>query len=242
MSSWWILTGTGLLSVAVLAGAGYLKQTQNRLDRPPLTEQGVRRLAQFFYYVGLPYLTIILGILSPHLLGLTGLEYFNLINWRSQAWAIQLQQATTLMLLEWLLDSQETIFAGGAALLLFTGLWLLWRNHQLTPVARSQSIIQTIYQALHWAFYRAIFWALTADLYLGVVLGSSLIILEWTLTYNIARQPFLQKPQFFIDIIVLVFTATIFFYSPNLWLLLPIHWVMVAMANNASQVTTKEAF
>jgi hypothetical protein len=71
----------------------------------------------------------------------------------------------------------------------------------------------------------------TGDLYLGVVLGAILVLLEWGLIDYLKKQQPLQNPQFLTDTILLILTATVFYYSPNWWLLLPVHLAMVAIVN-----------
>jgi hypothetical protein len=38
-----------------------------------------------------------------------------------------------------------------------------------------------------------------------------------------------RQQRLLINIIILILTATVFFYSPNLWLLWPVHLAMVVM-------------
>ncbi|MCB0192626.1 MAG: hypothetical protein KDJ65_11840 [Anaerolineae bacterium] len=184
-------------------------------------------LVEFFYFVGIPYITLLLGLLTWEHLGLTGLSSFNLIDWNSNI-ILELQQATTLLLLSWLFDSGIALLAGGTALLLLVAVrWGLARQAvRLTPL--NSSWINVIYDACHWAFYRAIFWGITGDLYLGTVLGITAVLSEWIVVAKLRNQA-LFPSHLLINAIILVLTATTFFYSPNLWLLLPFHGAMVSM-------------
>lgn len=184
-------------------------------------------IVRFLYFAGIPYLAVLLGLLTLEQLGLTGLVYFNLIDWQANLF-LEFQQAATLLLLSWLLDSGQAIVAGGSALLLLGAFrWGLGQAGVRWPL-RDLSLIDIIYLALHWAFYRAVFWAATGDLYLGVVLGSTAVVLEWVLLTKMQNRPLVSE-TILLDAVILVLTATAFFYSPNLWLLLPFHWGMAAL-------------
>jgi hypothetical protein len=201
-------------------------------DQPqPLRSK--RGVIQFFYFIGVPYLLVILGWLNPRFLGLKGLEYFNFVEWGSDLFALQLQQAITLMLLNWLLDSRILVLVSLAALVLLIGLgWGLARQGVNLSLA-NRPILTTLYEALHWALYRGLAWSATNDLYVGVVLGSSLVIAEWTVAYRLQKSWPTYRQQFLLNSIILVLTAMIFFYTPNLWLLFPLHLVMVAVMKAA---------
>lgn len=219
-----------VVSVAIGCGWHYLAEHRSggRLWQT-ISEQWRGRAAHFFYFVGIPYLALLFGILTPQLLGLKGLEYFHLINWSADTVSLQIQQAVTLLLLEGLLDFNTTLLAGSVALLVFTFVWVRLGRQGLSPTR--QPLVTVIYYALHWTFYRAVFWAVTGSLYSGVILGVGLVLLEWGLISMVKKQSPLQNQELLLNAIILILTATIFYYSPNLWLLLPIHWVMAAMIN-----------
>ena len=227
----------GFLAVSLVlpVGGHWLKQEKykhqfERLAAAP----GVKGAAVFIYFVGLPYLAVILGILTPRLLGLTGLEHFTLINWNSPGLTFQFQQATTLMLVEWLLDSSATLLIGSVALAVLAGIWMnLTHYGVIIPPIQQRVALNTLYFALHWAFYRAIIWSVTDDLYLGVGLGAGVVVLEWIFVYWPHRYDVAYHQRFIVNAIILLLTALIFYYSPNLWLLLPFHWLMVTTVNRS---------
>lgn len=231
--------GLAILSLALMLGWHRFERNQaNNQFRQLVAVPWARGAAIFFYFVGIPYLALILGILPPRLLGLKGLEYFVLIDWNGDFLAAQIQQASTLMLLEWLLDSSATILAGLAAILFLIAIRISLTYHGIALTLNRETTLFTIYYGLHWAFYRAIFWSLTDDLYLGVVLGLGFVLLEWSLTSWLQGQWLAYKEQFLINTIILILTSTIFFYSPNLWLLWPIHLLLVAIINGRWEVMT----
>ena len=225
----------GFLAVSLVLRVGWqwLKQEKYKPQFERFTAvPGVKGAAVFIYFVGLPYLAVILGILTPRLLGLTGLEHFTLINWDTPGLAFQVQQATTLMLVEWLLDSSATFLVGSVALAALAGIWMnLTHYGVIIPPIQQPVALSTLYFALHWAFYRAMIWSVTDNLYLGVVLGAGVVMVEWMLVYWPHRHDVAYHQRFIVNAIILWLTALIFYYSPNLWLLLPFHWLMVTIVN-----------
>lgn len=195
-------------------------------------------LARFFYFIGLPYVALIAGIISPRLLGLRGLEYFDFITWESELWPVQLQQAAILLLLTWLLDSRLLILLGLAALLFFMAL-KIGLSRQGVSFYAHPSFLHALYDGVHWAFYRAIFWSITGDLYLGVILGAGFVMLECAFGYRIGSRP--GRPGVILmNMIVLILTASIFFYVPNLWLLLALHLALIDRATGHSYYPLQE--
>lgn len=238
---WWAL-GLALFSLGLAIGWAWVKKlTGNDFPWPALSQQWPGGVARFFYFVGLPYVAVIFGLLPPSLLGLKGLENFVLIDWagglvRGQQAFVAVQYALVLMLLEWLIDSSYMVLAGLAALMVLAGIRLSLARAGIKVGAGVQtSVLSTLYYGLHWAFYRATFWLVTDDLYLGTVLGVGFVVLEWMLIAWIQKnRPTDQKGL--INIIILILTATVFFYSPNLWLLWPLHLAMVMLINRTGPV------
>jgi hypothetical protein len=228
--------GLAFVSLALPTGWYWLKKGQPKTQFwQKLEQRWLGRTAEFFYFVGLPYLALLSGLLTPRLLGLKGLEHFALISTSDLSLASLLagvQKAITLMLVEWLVDSGVMIAAGLMALIVLGGITLGLARYGIRVGTFQTSVVDTVYYCLHWAFYRAIFWSMTGDLYLGVVLGAGLVILEGGLiTWLQKGQPAQQSP-FLMDVIILILTSAIFFYRPNLWLLWPIHLAMVILVKN----------
>jgi hypothetical protein len=180
-------------------------------------------VARFFYYAGLPYLAMVAGLFPARLLGLSGLEHFNLAG---PDWA---RTAPLLLLTQWLLDSRATLPAGLAVCAIWGGVWASLPAGSWPY--RPTSLLETTYDALHWAFYRAICWQLTGDLYVGVVLGVGCVLLEWGLLAHVRG----LHPQSLFNAMLLILTALVFFYSPNLWLLLPVHLALVWLGGHVSR-------
>jgi hypothetical protein len=171
---------------------------------------------------------VITGVLTPRLLGLKGVEYFVLAG-ESGSLTAPFQQALALTFLEWLLDSQLLIPLSLLAFLFVAAVrWRLSRD-RVEWAAPEISALEVLYTGLHWAFYRAIFWAVTGDLYLGLVWGAGAVIIEWLLVGWIQKQPLFQLQTFFIQLMLLILTSLLFFYTPNLWLIWPVHLALLAI-------------
>lgn len=211
-----------LLSLAVPPGWAWW---HSRSTEPQPQEQWWHAAARFFYFVGLPYLALTSGALTPRGLGLKGLE--NLAT-PSGIWA-DLQKAVTLLLLESLADSSVMLRLGLLALLLAATLRWSLTHIGLERAGESQPWLHTLYDGLHCAFYRAVIWQWSGDLYLGVVSGVVLVWLEWALTLWAQGDRLLRSGGLWPRTIILILTSMIFFYSPNLWLLWPVHLALVAM-------------
>jgi hypothetical protein len=142
----------------------------------------------------------------------------------------EIQYAGLLMLLEWLVDSSSTIIAGLMALLVMAGMALGLARAGVRVVGDGRlTAVGVIYYGLHWAFYRAVFWLITGDFYLAVVWGTAWAMLEGMLAAWVGSNWNEQQPLFLLNSIILVLTATVFFYSPNLWLLWLVQGAMVAL-------------
>jgi hypothetical protein len=231
--------GLAFVSLALPTGWYWLKKGQSKTQSwQNLEQRWLGRTAEFFYFVGLPYLALLFGLLTPKLLGLKGLEHFALIstsNLSMVSLAVGAQKAITLMLVESLVDSGVMIGAGLIGLIILGGITLGLARYGISVGTFQTSVVDTIYYCLHWAFYRAIFWSMTGDLYLGVVLGGGLVMLEGGVIIWLQQgRPAQLSSPFLMEVIILILTSAIFFYCPNLWLLWPIHLAMVVLIKNKS--------
>ncbi len=227
-----LVFGLALFSMVLLVGWCVLRQKKTgETIWQKFTEQWPGHIAQFFYFVGIPYLAIILGQITPSLMGLKGVEHIALINWDSDFVAGQVQQAVALVLLEWLFDLPAAVIVGVLAIIILAAVWASLLRYPLLLDSPRFSVLTAIYYGLHWAFYRAIFWLLTGDLYLGTVLGAAWVILEWVLCQLVQKQQPVRRQRFLINTIILTLTATVFYYSPNLWLLFPVHLALMAVVS-----------
>lgn len=199
-------------------------------------------LLRFSYSIGFPYVVLLLGVLPARHLGLVGLEELPhaaalsaangpveslriAIAWALRAWLPHLGQWAGL-----------TILMAG----LLTATWRLYRyarraipndlpsSDRASGLAAITTPVTVVYAAVHWSFYRAGVWWLSDDLYLGVLGGVALVLIEWSLCAWLAGQPSwrLTSGRSLIESSLLITTAAIFYYVPNLWLLVLTHWLL----------------
>ena len=205
------------------------------LQRP--TSGSPAGLLRFAYYVGLPYITLLLGVLPGRCIGLIGLERLASIGdtpaaGHPLAW---LRAAFSLLLQAWLPDLGRLAGLSVLMAVLLAATWAIYRHYVRRPAAPGSAEHQlghpapdpaafprTAYAALHWSFYRAALWLITDDLYLAVVGGVVLVLVEaWLCREMDGRAA--------VNISLLVATATIFYFVPNLWLLIPVHWLLARL-------------
>jgi len=231
----WIAIALAVISPVLLVGWQWLKQKLTSAGW--LKQRWLGRTAEFFYFVGLPYLALVFGVLTPQRLGLKGLEYFSLIS--PNAIFADLQRIFALLLVEWLVDVGPMLGLGFITAFILGGIIFVLVRYGVPEAQSSETILYTIYYTLHWAFYWALFWLLLDNLYLGILIGSSWVILEWWLVARMQQTQFGEHPQQLVEIMILILTATIFFYRPNLWLLWPIHLTLVFLTRLTCTAVTK---
>jgi hypothetical protein len=219
----WIAAGLVMVSLLLPFGWQWLKQKPT--SAKSLKQNWLGPTAEFFYFVGLPYLTLVFGLLTPRMLGLKGLDYFSLISTASLL--SDLQRVFTLVLVEWLVDIGPMMAMGLVAVIIFGVIIYVLAHYGVNEATSSETFLDTIYFTVHWAFYWALFWFVVDDLYLGVVMGSGWVILEWFFVARMQQARLGWQPQQLVTIMILLLTATIYFYYPNLWLLWLIHLAMV---------------
>jgi hypothetical protein len=237
------LIAWGILSLVLPLGWTWRQNRQTKIGtEPSQQEQWLNAAARFFYWVLLPYLALLTGALSPRFLGLKGLENLAVLP-LSDGWAsllAGLQKAVTLILLECLADGGSLVKVGLPAVLLLVGLRLGFARLGLGLPASVSSAGEIIFEGLHWAFYRAIFWLITGDLYLGVVWGTIWVLWEGTLVIWMQQDWPAQKQRMLVKGMLLIVTSTLFFYAPNLWLLWPVHGLLAVLMTSPAPAEVKE--
>jgi hypothetical protein len=210
-----------------------------------LSESWASSVLRFVYYIGLPYIALILGAVPGRYLGLVGPGQVQEIpSGLDSGILAQIRDYLSLVMLNWLPDVGTVVALGVVTLLFLSVTWLGYAYLKGNVISGSGvgpsslrgdyslGVTRVIYQAVHWSFYRSAVWLLTDDLYLGVFGGIILVVGEWMLDagwvhrvrYAHAREVLL------IDASVLVATSLIFFFAPNLWLLIPVHWLLAVVS------------
>jgi hypothetical protein len=204
-------------------------------------------MLRFVYYVGLPYVALILGVVPGRYLGLVGLDRLQ-ASWTASE---QLETGRTLagilararsdislLIWSWLPDVSTMVGLGTFFLVLLSLTWLGFGYFKrslfcvggtsLPLQIEEKKHVGIVYQVIHWSFYRSVIWLLTDDLYLGTLGGVVLVVIEWMLEptrTNKMRRALIEE-RLLVDASLLVATSVIFFFAPNLWLLLPVHWML----------------
>jgi hypothetical protein len=243
----WQVAGYLLASIVLwVVSARVIRQQANGAGMGRLGKGWPAVVLRFAYYVGLPYAALVLGVIPSSYMGLAGLG--QLAAPQSDPGAHHLlarfRAAASHVVLTWLPDLGT--MAGMAALmcLLLAVVWVGYglSKRRIAPGAdgtsaypqppTAPSLVHISYQAIHWSFYRSGIWLLAGDLYLGVVGGILLIGAERLLGAGGAERNqsiFLSEAQM-LDITLLIATSVIFYFVPNLWLLIPIHWLLALVS------------
>ncbi len=202
--------------------------------------------ARFFYYVGIPYLALLLGATSPQPMGLVDLDWL----WASLS-KIPPPRPLSALVLDWLRAAALGSTLGlGLFLLLALTCWYHARslktlpgspaNVQLTTPRPTEAwwhlFLEAIYLEMHWAFYRSVPIILLDDYYFGSFLGLLLVGLEWWIdprfraSLNPSDNSCANSSERIRDLLTrwglaLGMTVT-FFFIRNLWLMVPLHWAI----------------
>jgi hypothetical protein len=244
----WQLAAYVFVSIVLFMVAAQLSQRHKEFPwmRRLSPEGWAASVLRFAYYIGLPYVALILGVVPGRYLGLVGLDQLaggpaagsgggGLV-----AFLMRLRADISLLIWSWLPGFPALISLALLMLLLLVATWLAYGHlrRRLTAGAAARGLMlsgreaprhtRVVYQAIHWSFYRSAVWLLAGDLYLAVVGGILLVVAEWMLQpaageglgYVLARE------NLFVDASLLVATGVIFFFVPNLWLLVPTHWLL----------------
>ncbi len=161
--------------------------------------------ARWLYYLGFPYLTLVLGFNTVRALGLWSSDWFGPIGW-----AAGLTLGTAVVLI-----------------------WV-WRPYNRTEQMNlrepprwswARRIVESLYQQGHWAFYRSgpILWL--NDFYLGTFLGLGLVLIEASTNPNVRmslRDTGRADAPLWIGSIAIA-TSIIFVFTENVWYCLGAH-------------------
>ncbi len=219
------LAGVMIVSIALYALAANLVWARHelpvrRLRRQMETAESnpagrvLGELARWVYYLGLPYVALILGYTSIRALGIWATSWLEPLVW-----------ATAL---------------GVGTVIVFLWVWRPFaRMEHVYAVDQPQwswarRVIEAIYQQAHWAFYRSgpILWL--GDFYWGSFVGLFLTLIEgWTnpsVRSSIRDIHRADAPLWTGSIAVV--TTIIFIFSENVWYCLATHLILDLVLRN----------
>lgn len=202
-------------------GLGRLINRLRRFFFNPWAEELIRLI----YYLGIPFLAAVNGLLGADLLGISGTDWLDSRSAQGFLWE----------------DWMEGVGLAVAALLAVVGVWfsarLVSRWAGLAPVTLPlhaplwQRLLHAVYDQVHWAFYRSgpILWL--NDLYWGTFAGLALVLLEAALNPALwwaLKSPATAGPALFRLGMAWV-SALLFLATRNLWLTAGVHLVLAAL-------------
>lgn len=209
-----------LMSMALAIESSWLKRKlQPSTFFNQLGFSYISKILQLIYFIGLPYLALISGLIPARLFGLKGWDTLSatiadmLLTHSFGNW----QPGFIAILQLWLPDIGVlvNIFIGFIGIGLFFG-WFYLRENSAIPLP-FPSKLQSIFDLIHWGFYRAILWRITGDLY-SAVLGSVLLLLiEYLLVYKMGVKDSDTVSQMAIRFGGNTIVAIGFLFAPNLW-------------------------
>lgn len=201
-----------------------LGQLNDRLRDHPLFPWVVE-VMRLVYYLGIPFLAAINGLLRADVLGISGTDWIDGKSAQGFLWE----------------DWAHGLGLATAGVLIVAGVWLVGRvasrRAGLTPAIQStpdplwRRLLDAFYDQIHWAFYRSgpILWL--GDLYWGTFAGLALVLLEAGL--NPALWWKLKSPETagppLIQLGIAWVSALLFIATQNLWLTLGVQMVLTGL-------------
>jgi hypothetical protein len=189
----------------------------------------VEETLRFAYYLGIPFLAAVSGLLGADLLGIAG-----------TAWTDE-QSVQGFLWEDWTQGAGLAL----ATMAAMAGAWfagrLISRRNQLQPVTVALSgplwhrLLHAIYDQVHWAFYRSgpILWS--GDVYWGTFAGLALVLLEAAINpalwWALKSPETAGSPLFRLGMAGV--SALLFLATQNLWLTLAVHLILAALLGGA---------
>ena len=208
----WLWIATSLLLSALANGLAWrfcrpAGEREHRWLRWPVAL--LRETGRFFYFVGLPYVALLGGLIPATQAGLINED--------------------------WLHDLTLALPLGVGAFLVLLSLraLVLWRertapgggNPGEPPLPFGVALRESVYQEIHWAFYRVAPLLALDDFAQGIALGLGIVALEAWLDPSWRRR--WQDPALALVALrtagLAVTMAIVFGFTANLWLTLGVH-------------------
>lgn len=204
---------------------------QAKLSSNDLSDSWWQTLLKLAYFIGLPYGTLISATVPATFFGLTGIAVAETLQsnepWLGLAklWLTSVFNLT----LTWLPQLQEGGQGMWAGLVFLVGFGIFlshrFHTHSTQPSLLEHNHIYPqkktiLFDYAHWSFYRALTWLLTNSLYMAVVFGGLLILLEYLVAGRIGRFSPQKQAGYLLRYGIGAVTSVLFLTMPNLWLTL----------------------
>ena len=213
-----LLIGLVALHIAHKSGGGQLV----RLAQTTLSGHLLAELAAFVFYVGIPFVALIGGIINLNTMTLGQAQPNALLGFN---------------LLEWL---RSTGIAAATVLFVLGVMWLmahagpsLLAAASADPLPFSAFVRSALYNEVHWAFYRCLGAQTFADPYWGAVLGFGLIGLEWVLHphFRLRAQSTEGRAHLALQLVCVITSSALYLGAQNLWLSIVVHILLLALGH-----------
>ncbi len=230
MSTDTLLAALGGMSIIVaIEGTWVYMRVLSETIRRQISLPLIRTTLNALYAIGLPYFALVSGLLPAHFLGLRGWDEL------SGALAPQpIPQFISQLLLGfgnafflWLPDFGaivSTFSLLGGFLLLLWGMSA--RLRQPKAIVPAPSALITLFDVVHWGFYRAILWSILGSLYLAALGGMVIIALEWIAVAHVGKFDSSTQQRYSLRFGLGVMGTVAFIFAPNLWLVGIAQWVV----------------
>jgi len=227
--------GSILLSfIGALAAWIAVQEPQSRLGRFRSGWSGnpaghaIVFLVRFAFYLGIPYITLMRHALSLVVIGFLGAETADL-PWWTLGWTL----ADWAGALGWI-----TGLGGIVAVTLFLGWWNVRRAilaHQggdgfpAGGMAPASSILvvarESIFDEVHWAFYRAVPLLFISDPYWATLAGAALVIVEWVVdpAWHASIRDGSRREAALMQVGWLALSSAVFVMAHNVWPMIVLH-------------------
>lgn len=218
----------GAMSIVVALEAVWLKGKINADKHFGwLSKEPVISILRAIYFVGFPALALVSGLIPARFFGLKGLEALSLVALpRSDAKEIIVATLTQFgkVLQTWIPDfgpmfAIVTLLSG----LFFLYFWVYLAMLKSTAMEEKStfriypSIGDLLFDGIHWSFYRAAVWLISGSLYLGIVGGLAILLVEYALASRVGNFSTELQQQYVLRFMLGLLTTLAFFFAPNLW-------------------------
>jgi len=224
----------GVMSIVIALEAVWLNRRIKR-DRyfGWLSKEPTASVLRTIYFLGFPSLALISGLLPARFLGLKGFESLTPVDLSRSGAEITESILTQFgnVLQVWMPD----FGAMAATSTLLGSLFFLYFWFYLTTlkfvdgelvVCIYPSKIDLFFDGVHWGFYRAVAWLVLGNLYLGIVGGLAMILLEYTLASRLGNHSIAAQQQIVFRVMFGLITTVTFLFAPNLWFALAFQYIL----------------